>query len=326
MTAHNVDWVVRTEALTKDYGDVTAVARLDLRVQRGEIYGLLGPNGAGKTTTIRMLLGRTEPTGGRLFLLGEDVNGGLGELRRRVGVVPERHPAFRWQWMTAVEYLHFFAELYRIDTPDAQVARQLERVDMAYAATRRLDACSRGMLQRLSIARALLPSPEILILDEPISGIDPHGVKEIRDIVLEERRQGTTVLLSSHVLSEVEKLCDRVGFIDHGTLLMESTIDVLDAQLKGIRRIEIEVAEDAVKLDAFLTGLPFVEECSSTGPRTWEVAVATDDDYRADLSRRLVENGCTIVGIRELRASLEDAYVAITRPALDRISGRIDGE
>jgi ABC-2 type transport system ATP-binding protein len=222
--------------------------------------------------------------------------------------------------MTAVEYLQLFAELYRIEQPETQVARQLERVGMGHAAARRLNACSRGMLQRLSIARALLPAPEILILDEPISGIDPHGVKEIRDVVLEERRRGTTVLLSSHVLSEVEKLCDRVGIIDRGTLLMESTIDVLDAQLKGSRRIEIQVAENGGGLDDLLASLPFVEEYSSIDSCTWEVVVGTDADHRADLSRRLVENGYTIVGIRELRASLEDAYVAITRPSLEQLS------
>ena len=199
--------MIRTEQLTKRYGSFTAVAGIDLNIPAGEIYGFLGPNGAGKTSTIMMLLGVVKPTAGEIRLFGEPYSPARLDLRRRIGVVPEKHPAGMWSWMTAGEYLQMFAELFRVPQADRRIDHLLERVGLAQVKRKKFAQFSRGMLQKLSIVRALLHDPDILFLDEPISGLDPFGVKQIRDLILEESREGRTIFVSSHLLSEMEKVC-----------------------------------------------------------------------------------------------------------------------
>jgi len=228
------DALVRTHELTKRYGDVVAVDSLSFGVQRGEIYGLLGPNGAGKTTTILMLLGLAEPTSGEARVLGLDPARQPLEVKRHVGYLPDSVGFYGR--MSGRENLRYTARLNGILQTDAEatITELLEQVGLDEAAERLVDTYSRGMLQRLGIADALVKEPDVLILDEPTTAIDPTGVAElltlIRRLVAE---RGIGVLLSSHLLEQVERLCDRIGIFSRGRLVAEGTMAELSARAGG---------------------------------------------------------------------------------------------
>ena len=223
--------VVRTENLTKEFREglfshrrsVKALDNLNLHVQSGEIFGYLGPNGAGKTTTFKLLLGLIFPTSGSAWIFGQ----GIGEVKpkEKVGFLPEQ-PYF-YDYLTGEEFLNFYAQLFRFDkkTRKRKVHSLLEAVGLEEAASIQLRKYSRGMLQRIGIAQALINDPELVILDEPLSGLDPVGRKEIRDIILRLKSDGRTVIFSSHVLSDVEAICDRIGIIMQGRLQSVERLD-----------------------------------------------------------------------------------------------------
>jgi ABC-type multidrug transport system ATPase subunit len=216
--------MIRARGLVKKYGRFTAVDGVDLLIQPGEIYGFLGPNGAGKTTTILMLLGIIRPTAGEISLFGEPFTADRLDLRRRIGMVPEKHPRGAWLWMTAAEYLGMFAALFRVPRPAERIESLLDKVDLLSVRNRRIGTFSHGMMQKLSITRALLHDPDILFLDEPISGLDPLGIKQTRDLLLSENRAGRAIFISSHQLSEMERICHRVAILSRGKLLAEDTM------------------------------------------------------------------------------------------------------
>ncbi|PSP51092.1 ABC transporter ATP-binding protein [Halobacteriales archaeon QH_1_68_42] len=216
-----------TEGLTKRFGDETAGADLDLAVERGEVFGFLGPNGAGKSTTISMLLGFLEPTEGSATVLGTDVTADPRAVRQRTGLLPEGFEAV--PNLTGREHVATAVETKGADDdPDAL----LERVGLAPDDARRpVDDYSTGMFQRLALAVALAGSPDLLVLDEPSSGLDPNGVQLVREIVREERDRGATVFFSSHILDEVERVSDRVGILQDGELTAVNSVDDLRAEL-----------------------------------------------------------------------------------------------
>jgi ABC-2 type transport system ATP-binding protein len=216
------DFAIDSHGLRKEFGRKTAVADLSLQVKRGEVFGFLGPNGAGKTTSIKMLLGLTRPTAGTAALLGRPL--GDRPARAKVGFLPEH---FRFhEWLTAVEFLDFHGRLFSMSRAERQavIPDLLELVGLQDKAGAQLRTFSKGMLQRMGLAQALLNSPELVFLDEPTSGLDPIGRRLVRDIINGLRREGTAVFLNSHLLSEVEKTCDRVAFIRQGAVL--ETIDL----------------------------------------------------------------------------------------------------
>ncbi|MBM4246930.1 MAG: ABC transporter ATP-binding protein [Deltaproteobacteria bacterium] len=217
--------VIRAESLTRRYGVLTAVDGLDLTIQRGEIYGFLGPNGAGKTSTIRMLLGILRPTAGTVEVLGGSPSADPFRVKRRVGVVAEQ-PAF-YDDLSAWESLAFHAALYRLTGWDARAAALIERLGLAGFERLRAVDYSRGMRQKLALARALLHRPELLVLDEPVSGLDPHGIRQVRELLLEENAAGVSIVLSSHILSEVERTAHRVGILSAGRLAVEGPVSSL---------------------------------------------------------------------------------------------------
>ncbi|HXG62672.1 MAG TPA: ABC transporter ATP-binding protein [Planctomycetota bacterium] len=236
--------VVRTEYLTRAYGDKVAVDGLNLRLARGEIYGFLGPNGAGKTTTILMLLGLTEPTAGRAEVLGLDPFRQPLEVKRRVSYLPENLGFYRD--LTGRENLRYLARLNGLDGPAAErgIQEALERVELAEAADRTVATYSRGMRQRLGLAGVLVKKPEVMILDEPTLGLDPQGTKAILDLIRSLRvEQKITVLLCSHQLHQVQEICDRVGIMNQGKLVAEGTLQELSSQglaAEGGRRMTLE--------------------------------------------------------------------------------------
>ncbi|HTZ51937.1 MAG TPA: ABC transporter ATP-binding protein [Spirochaetia bacterium] len=304
--------MIQARGLVKRFGAFTAVNGVDLNIDRGEVYGFLGPNGAGKTTTIMMLLGITRPTEGEVRLFGEPAGPRRTDLRRRVGVVPERHPRGVWPWMTAEEYLSLFADLFEVSRKEQRIAELLERVDLLRFRWKRIREFSRGMLQKLSIVRALLPDPDLLLLDEPISGLDPLGIKQVRDLVLAENRGGRSIFISSHQLSEMEKICHRVAIIFRGKLLVEDRMKSLLARLSPQREMHVELDRPDADLPARVRTLPFVEEAAVRG-NTLVVKMSRQGDHRRDLSQHLISLGLVPLSIEEKIPSLEEAFVTITQ-------------
>lgn len=309
--------MIRTIDLTKKYASFVAVNAVNLGISKGEIYGLIGPNGAGKTTTMMMLLGITQPTSGEVYLFGERATPQRLDLRRRIGVVPERHPRGAWSWMTAGEYLKLFADLFRLEHSDARIDRLLEEVGLSQVRGTRIKEFSHGMLQKLSFIRALLPDPDLLVLDEPISGLDPLGVKQVRDLILSENREGRTILMSSHVLSEMERICNRVAIISKGRLVAEERTETLLARVANDRELQIEVESVPPGFEGRLReALPFVRECTASGTKV-SVTIPREGDYRKLISEYLFGQNLVPLAIQERVQSLEDAFVAVTQENID---------
>jgi ABC-type multidrug transport system ATPase subunit len=305
------DLAIETQGLTKRLGDAAVVDKLDLAVPRGSVYGFLGPNGSGKTTTIRMLLGLIWPTAGSYRMLGEGMPGSNARVLPQVGALIEG-PAF-YPWLTGRQ------NLKRIDaagtdgrrsTRADRIAEALTRVGLSAAANKRFRAYSLGMKQRLGLAAALLRPRSLLILDEPTNGMDPQGTREIRNLVRELAGEGSTVFLSSHLLSEVEQLCTHVGIISVGKMVAQGSVEELRGRGEAMLRVETDDAPGAAKVLDRL-GL---ESIVVTG----EVVSAQLDGQRPEeCNRELVLAG---VGVRSLttdRRSLEDAFVALTGEGFD---------
>jgi ABC-type multidrug transport system ATPase subunit len=312
--------MIQTRNLTKRYGTFTAVDGINLNIRPGEIYGFLGPNGAGKTSTIMMLLGIVKPTSGEIRLFDRTFDPRRLELRRRIGVVPEKHPAGMWSWMTAGEYLRVFADLFALENPEKRIDHLLGRVGLGQVKNKRFSEFSRGMLQKLSIVRALLHDPDILFLDEPISGLDPFGVKQIRDLILEENREGRTIFISSHILSEIEKICHRVAIIYRGRLRVEDQMKGLLTALTRNREILVELEHMPPETPEKLRDLPFIRGVIAEG-NLLTVKVPKEGDYRKELSRYLFEQQLVPLSIREKSMSLEEAFVTITTENIDLFAG-----
>jgi ABC-2 type transport system ATP-binding protein len=302
---------IQTEGLTKRLGDAAVVDKLDLAVPRGSVYGFLGPNGSGKTTTIRMLLGLIWPSAGSYRVLGEAMPGANARVLPQVGALIEG-PAF-YPWLSGRQ------NLKRMDAAghDGQRKTRRERIDaaltrvgLAAAANKRFRAYSLGMKQRLGLAAALLRPRSLLILDEPTNGMDPQGTREIRNLVRELAGEGSTVFLSSHLLSEVEQVCTHVGIISVGKMVAQGSVEELRGRGEAMLRVETDDASGAAKVLDRL-GL---EAITVTG----EVVSAQLDGQRPEeCNRELVLAG---VGVRSLttdRRSLEDAFVALTGEGFD---------
>jgi ABC-type multidrug transport system ATPase subunit len=313
--------MIRTKALVKRYGSFTAVDGIDLNITPGEIYGFLGPNGAGKTSTIMMLLGITRPTSGEIWLFDEPYTPRRLDLRKRIGVVPEKHPRGVWPWMTACEYLALFADLFDVPAAAARIDALLEKVDLARFRNKRVREFSRGMLQKLSIIRALLHDPDILFLDEPISGLDPIGIKQVRDLILSENREGRTIFISSHQLSEMEKICHRVAMLFRGRLMIEDTMaNLLErSSMKTDREIHVELESIPEGLPERLRELNFVRDATAMG-ETLIVKLARQGDFRKALSERLIKMDLVPLRIAEKVPTLEEAFITITQENIDSLA------
>ena len=293
---------IETNALRKVFGDNVAVRGLTLTVEQGEVFGFLGPNGAGKTTSIKMLLGLVAPTAGAAWLLGAPL--GDRQTRAKIGFLPEH---FRFHdWLTAQEFMTLHGELYGM-TAEARrrrIADLLERVGLTPFRDKQLRTFSKGMLQRVGLAQALLNEPALVFLDEPTSGLDPVGRRLVRDIIGDLRRQGTTVFLNSHLLSEIEITCDRVAFIKHGEVLRVSA-------LKGLVTGETSVTIHAAGLtDDMATGLRAWGQDVRVDGEQGTLAVA-DDQALPQIARYLVEQGAALYAMTPQRLSLEDLFIQI---------------
>jgi ABC-type multidrug transport system ATPase subunit len=301
--------MIRTNKLGKKYDHFWAVQDLNLNLRAGEIYGFLGPNGAGKTTTILMILAILRPSAGEFFLFGNETGGSNLKMRRKIGVVSEKQ--YLYPEMTMREYLDFFGEIYRVRNPKTRREELAEKVELTDVLDKRLGTFSRGMQQKVGFVRALLHDPELLILDEPVSGLDPMGIRQARGLIEEENQRGKTVFISSHLLSEIEKLCHRVGIMNKGRLSVQDTMDNLVRRLSAEIKFEVELADEKQEAADALDGLDFVSEISSNG-RFLNLKMKTDRDYRRDVVQALMSHGHVPVGIRTDLMTLEEAFIAIT--------------
>jgi ABC-2 type transport system ATP-binding protein len=294
--------VIETDHLSKHFGDNIAVADLSLRVERGEIFGFLGPNGAGKTTSMKMLLGLITPTAGEGYVLGFPL--GDHDVRRRVGFLPEH---FRFhEWLTAEEFLSLHADLYHMDmelTP-RRVHELLELVELKAHAHRKLRTFSKGMLQRIGLAQALLSDPEVVFLDEPTSGLDPMGRRLVRDITRDLRKKGTTVFLNSHFLSEVEVTCDRVAFIKDGIIVRTGSLEsLMDGELHVVIRARNFTAEALEGLSRWCRNIQVDGE-----QLTFQLE---SEDQLPLITRYLVDQGVDLFTVQPKIIALEDLFLEI---------------
>lgn len=310
---------IRTDSLSKSFADFEAVIDVSLRVEANEIYGFLGPNGAGKTTTIMLLLGLERPTRGVAYLLDSPSHAREFAVRRRLGVLGERQVFF--DDMTAREYLRFFGRLYSVDRIEQRIDTLLERVNLTHAADARARDFSRGMQQKLGLVRALLHDPELLILDEPVSALDPRGVVEVRELLHSELGRGKTVFISSHVLTEVEQLADRIGIMNKGRLMVEDTLDNIRQALQPETRIQIELAEPDRFPAAALLDLDFVSRAELRDGRLSVHLTGTASSVeRAGVSRTVSQHGGVIVDMHAEQMTLEQAFVTITDEDVERLA------
>ena len=295
------DCVIETRELRKQFGNKLAVASLTLTVRRGEVFGFLGPNGAGKTTSIKMLLGLVAPTAGTASILGAPL--GNATARSKVGFLPEH---FRFHdWLTGREFLQFHGKLYRM--PARQLAIRIDellsRVDLLDAAERKLREYSKGMLQRVGLAQALLNNPELVFFDEPTSGLDPLGRLLVRDLIEELRQRDTTVFLNSHLLSEVEVTCDRVAFVKKGEVVRELNLKD-EAPVLGVElKLGVTPKETLDGLSRFGTNLALQNGCVRLQ--------VNDEEVLPEMTRWLVGEGVRVYQIGVVRQSLESVFLEV---------------
>jgi ABC-2 type transport system ATP-binding protein len=297
------DLAIETRHLRKEFGSRTAVRDLSLAVNRGEIFGFLGPNGAGKSTSIKMLLGLVHPSGGEAYVLGAPI--GDVAIRRHIGFLPED---FRfYDWLTATELLELHGRLAGMSALDAvrRAPEVLDLVGMTPHAARRLRGFSKGMLQRLGLAQALIHEPQIVFLDEPTSGLDPMGRRMVRDVIRAQRDRGATVFLNSHLLSEVEVTCDRVAFIKDGQVIASQ--DLRDAGSAPTRQLRVRAR--SLKPGAV----------ASLGSLVDSVVIEDDvlrceiasEDMIPQIVQRLVSAGVEIYEVSHDQTSLEETFVRL---------------
>jgi ABC-2 type transport system ATP-binding protein len=293
---------IATRDLRKRYGKKVAVSGLTLTVEQGEVFGFLGPNGAGKTTAVKMMLGLVRPTAGEAQLLG--ASQGDWRARRKVGFLPEH---FRFhEWLRADEFLDVHGQLYGVPKSErhARIPEMLELVGLADEAGRKLGQFSKGMLQRVGLAQALLSRPELVFLDEPTSGLDPLGRRLVRDIIRRQRNQGVTVFLNSHLLSEVEVTCDRVGFIDQGHVVRVADLRTM---VEGDTEVELRLGRVTPDLLQGLTR--FGRNARADGDRV--TLFVQDEEQLPALAQWVVEQGVGLYALTPRRLSLEEMFVRV---------------
>ena len=314
---------ISTRNLTRRFGKLTAVENLNLKVESGSLYGLIGPNGAGKTTTLRMLAGLLEPTSGEIRINELALRQYWNEIQWQIGFMPDFFGVY--EDLLVWEYLDFFARCYRLAPQRRQqvVDELLELVDLTEKRDAYVQTLSRGMRQRLCLAHALVNDPQVLLLDEPASGLDPRARVEMRELLRELSSMGKTIILSSHILTELAELCDSVGIIERGHLVASGPMDEIRRRIQSARMLEIGVLSDLSRVETILHGFPGVGEFHSATianngtkePSTQVVQVhfSGNDAAAADLLTALVNQGVRIASFHEATTDLEDIFLQLTK-------------
>ena len=300
---------ITVDELTKRFGQTVALETLSFDVEEGEVFGFLGPNGAGKSTTINVILDFARPTSGSVSVLGMDAQRRSRDIRRRTGVLPEGVELY--DRLTARQHLEFAIDSKNADDdPEAL----LERVDLIDAIDRKAGGYSKGMAQRLMLATALVGEPDLLILDEPSTGLDPNGAREMREIIREENERGATVFFSSHIMEQVEAVCDRVGILRDGEMVAVDSVEGLRDSVEGGTTLRVTV--DRIDDDALqaVRSLPDVSDATVQGQNPPTVVVTVDGSKTAVLSA-LEDRGIEIRDFETTEASLEEVFQSYTTGA-----------
>jgi ABC-2 type transport system ATP-binding protein len=303
---------ISTTLLTKRYGPLTALDSLSLELESGDVFGFIGPNGAGKSTTMKILAGLLEPTSGFARVLGKNVVENGDFVRRSVGYMPDFIGVY--EDLKVSEYLEFFASAYGLPRQRRKqiVSDVLDLTDLRYKQNSFVDSLSRGMTQRLSLARVLVHDPPILLLDEPASGLDPRARIEIRELLKELQRLGKTILISSHILSELGEFCNKLGIIERGKLLVAGTVEDLMVQARAYPVISVQVVGESSGALMLLKSDPRVQEVEL---KETELLVTLHDPklHHGFLVERLVHAGISIHSIKPHQLSLEDVFLRLTK-------------
>jgi len=300
--------VVETKDLTKTYDGTTVVDHLNLRITENEIYGLLGPNGAGKTTTILMLLGLTEPAAGTAHVCGFNSTREPLKVKRLVGYMPEKVGFY--DNLTARKNLDFIAELNNIGYTESQrqIDQLLKAVGLSEVADKPVGKFSRGMKQRLGVADVLIKKPKIAFFDEPTAGLDPEGISQTLDLIANLPQTGTTVIMCSHRLYEVQRVCHSIGILSKGKMVVEGSIDEVgrEALAGGRYRIEVETTESTPQLVDTLKGVSGVIKVETEGNR---LLINADSDLRAEIAKIVVQSNIPLVEMKIHEFTLDDIYM-----------------
>jgi len=304
--------MIDIKRLTKYYGNLGALVDLDLQIAEGDIFGFIGPNGAGKTTTMRILATLLQPTRGQAFINGVDVLREGKKVRRLVGYMPDFMGVY--DDLKVFEYLEFFAAAFGIERSKrkAVIDGVLELTDLAGKRTTAVDNLSRGMQQRLGLARVLIHDPKALILDEPASGLDPRARIEMRVLLRELKQMGKTIMISSHILSELEEMCDQVGIIEHGKLVFQGTIEDIRSRMGVSSKLRVRVAADPARAAEVLLALPAVREVTQQGD---QLLVILQDGQAANalIARTLVQHEFDLVSLVPEQIKLDEAFLQLTK-------------
>ena len=304
--------MIEIKKLTRYYGQLAALLDLDLTIEQGEIFGYIGPNGAGKTTTMRILATLLEPTSGFASIDGLDVTRKGKQVRKSVGYMPDFMGVY--DDLKVFEYLEFFAAAFGIPARKRKgiVEGVLELTDLDAKKQFAVDSLSRGMQQRLGLARVLIHDPKVLILDEPASGLDPRARIEIRELLRELKHMGKTIMISSHILSELEEICDNVGIIEHGQLVFSGSMEQIKQRLGLHAKVVVRVAGAPDKALELLSTLPEIADVTCKGQ---DLSVTFSDSHENDgfLARTLVQADVAIVAIEPQKLKLDDAFLQLTK-------------
>ncbi len=304
--------MIETRDLTKTYGELHALKSLTIKLESGDVFGFIGPNGAGKTTTMRILATLLNPTWGEAYVCGYSIYTKPKEIRRLIGYMPDFYGVY--DDMKVIEYLEFFAAAYRIDGPARRKKcdEVLELVDLTYKRDALVTSLSRGMNQRLGLARVLLHDPQVLLLDEPASGLDPRARIEIRGLLKQLRGLGKTIMVSSHILPELADICNKIGIIEHGELMVNADVSEVMRLVRRQLVLHVRVAGD---LDAAAKVVEAHEHIERVEQRDGLIVATLREDQRdyADLATRLVSAGHRLTLLKEEEINLETAFLELTK-------------
>ncbi|WP_139488772.1 ABC transporter ATP-binding protein [Brevibacillus dissolubilis] len=303
--------MIRTENLTKHYGKLHALNDLNLEIGKGKVFGFIGPNGAGKSTTMMILSTLLGPTSGRAYVAGYDVIKEPKDVRQVLGYMPDFFGVY--DNLKATEYLDFYAGAYNIPHSKRSnlIADLLELVNLSNKADAYVDSLSRGMKQRLGLARCLVHSPEVLILDEPASGLDPRARIEMREILKKLRSMGKTIIISSHILPELAELCDDIGVIEKGNLIACGSVDEVSVETRGIAVMQLKTLDKLEETERILAASPLVKRLDNKGSH-FRFHFTGNDSDKAGLLMKLVQEGIPVLHFGDSKENLEDVFLAIT--------------
>ncbi len=297
---------IEVKTLLKEYGEQKAVNNISFKIDKGEIVGFLGPNGAGKSTTMKIITGYLQPTGGEAFVTGINVADNPLEVKKKIGYLPELNALYYDMYVK--EFLAFIAEVHGIENRQPAINKVIETVGLTIESKKKIGQLSKGYKQRVGLAAALIHDPEVLILDEPTSGLDPNQIVEIREVI---KQQGAnkTVLFSSHILQEVEAMCDRVIIINKGELVADDKLSNLSKNTNASTTVILEIKET---VEETMVSAAFGEEVIRTNPTTWKFKTTDPERLKKQILELTLENNLNIVSLQSETHNLEDVFRSLT--------------